>query len=469
MIEPDAVKLAGELDGLPLALATAGAYLDQVAASFADYRRLYEESWLKLQQTSPELNSYEDRALYSTWQLSFDYIKRQNELSIKLLQLWAYFDNQDLWFELLRHSSSDSPEWFSELTEDELSFNQAVRVLCDYGLAEVDKSSEESGVESRGYSMHSCVHSWTIHVLNQEWEAGMAGIAFKCVGSHVPNRAVRKSWVTQRRLIRHAARCWYFVSNGVVNEDGIAWVLGSLGNLYSDQGKLNEAEKMYERALQGKEKVLGAEHTSTLDTVHNLGVLYTDQGKLDEAEKMYKRALQGLEKALGAEHTSTLGTVNNLGILYRNQGKLSEAEEMYERALQGKEKALGAEHTSTLSTVNNLGVLYWKQGKLSEAEKMYERALQGREKALGAEHISTLDTVNNLGILYRNQGKLSEAEKMYERALQGYEKALGPERVKAYIPALNTIQNLALLHKQMGRADEAEDMFSRALYGFETV
>jgi hypothetical protein len=61
-----AVILARKLDGLSLALTTAGAYLDQVATSFADYLRLYERSWLKLQQTTPELESYEDRALYST-------------------------------------------------------------------------------------------------------------------------------------------------------------------------------------------------------------------------------------------------------------------------------------------------------------------------------------------------------------------------------------------------------------------
>jgi hypothetical protein len=44
----------------------------------------------------------------------------------------------------------------------------------------------------------------------------------------------------------------------------------------------------------------GPEHTSTLATVNNLGSLYADQGKLAEAEQMYERALQGYEKALGA-------------------------------------------------------------------------------------------------------------------------------------------------------------------------
>ena len=48
MLDPDAVKLAQELDGLPLALATAGAYLDQSAISFSDYLRIYKASWTRL-------------------------------------------------------------------------------------------------------------------------------------------------------------------------------------------------------------------------------------------------------------------------------------------------------------------------------------------------------------------------------------------------------------------------------------
>jgi len=63
----------------------------------------------------------------------------------------------------------------------------------------------------------------------------------------------------------------------------LAWTYHNFGLLYSDQGKMAEAEEMYMRALRGKEKALGAVHTSTLDTVHNLGNLYSDQGKMAEA------------------------------------------------------------------------------------------------------------------------------------------------------------------------------------------
>jgi tetratricopeptide (TPR) repeat protein len=67
----------------------------------------------------------------------------------------------------------------------------------------------------------------------------------------------------------------------------------------------------------------------TLTIFNNLGVLYRDQDRLEQAEEMYQKALQGRKKVLGAEHTSMLYTVNNLGTLYINQGKLLQAEEMY--------------------------------------------------------------------------------------------------------------------------------------------
>ena len=115
---------------------------------------------------------------------------------------------------------------------------------------------------------------------------------------------------------------------------------------------------------------------------------------------MYQRALQGYKKALGAEHILTLDTVGNLGILYADQGKLAEAEKMYQRALQGKEKALGAEHISTLDTVGNLGLLYCDQGKLAEAEKMYQRTLQGYKKTFGSLHPKRQNLVLRISALH---------------------------------------------------------------------
>ncbi|KAF2101634.1 hypothetical protein NA57DRAFT_35802 [Rhizodiscina lignyota] len=461
--DPDAIVLVKELDGLPLALATAGAYLEHVTTSFSDYLRLYKASWLKLLTTSPQLSSYEDRKLYTTWQITFDRIEQQNAASAKLLKLWAYFDRQDVWFELLRHANSADDEWIQKLTEDELNFNEAVTLLCSFGLVDSDRPlMQQFGPDT--YSVHSCVHSWSVFILNKEWDDSLARLALTCVASEVPGINERDWLLLQRRLLQHATQLDLFIGDGKMDIAGLSWALNNLGTLFSIQGKLAEAEEMYIRAIQDCEDALGPKHKCTLDTVNNLAILYEKQGKLAEVEEMYIRVLQGCkEEALGPKHISTLKTVSNLAVLYSDQGKLAEADEMYMQALQGKEEALGPKHISTLKTVSNLAVLYSDQGKLAEADEMYMQALQGKEEALGPKHTSTLQTVNNLAIHYFDQGKLAEAEEIFIRALQGKEEALGPK----HISTLKTVSNLAVLYESQGKLDEAEKMHVRALQGYE--
>ena len=62
---------------------------------------------------------------------------------------------------------------------------------------------------------------------------------------------------------------------------------------------------------------------------HNIGFLYSDQGKIKEAEEIYLQALARKEKVWGLEYISIFNIVNNLGNLYSNQGKMKEAEDMY--------------------------------------------------------------------------------------------------------------------------------------------
>jgi hypothetical protein len=111
--------------------------------------------------------------------------------------------------------------------------------------------------------MHSCVHSWTKHVVNEGRNTDMAKLVLNCVGLHVPNRNKPQYWVVQQRLVGHANRCQEYLGRGLARQDDDVMMLRAihgLGDLYIDQDKLNEAEKMYQRALQGYEKRLGYEH-----------------------------------------------------------------------------------------------------------------------------------------------------------------------------------------------------------------
>jgi tetratricopeptide (TPR) repeat protein len=395
-VDPNARKLAERLDGHPLALATAGAFLKESSVSFAEYLQQYEAKW-RVIDSMEKLPDYPARTLFTTWNLSFEQIQRENMKAAWLLKFFAYLDNRDIWYDLLRGAGKDreNPRWFIDSVGDKFMFESVMQVLTKYCLVE---TSHETG----SYSLHVCIHDWTLNDLNQEVDVTFYRLALDCLSCHVPasDRGDLSS-EAYTRFTPHGTRLAHSHFMAILNQQRFSQKefakVEPIAELLHRKGQFTATESIQRLLLTSKEQALGPNHSSTLNTVGNLGILYKDQGKLGEAERMYQRALAGYEQALGPDHSSTLNTVGNLGNLYAGQGKLGEAERMYQRALAGYEQALGPDHSSTLSIANNLGILYAGQGKLGEAERMYQRALAGKEQALGPGHSSTLNTVNNLG------------------------------------------------------------------------
>ncbi len=95
---------------------------------------------------------------------------------------------------------------------------------------------------------------------------------------------------------------------------------------------LQQAEPLYRRALDAKERTLGGKHPETLISVSSLASLLQDQGKLDQAEPLLCRALDAREKTLGGEHPDTLQSVNNLASLLQAQGKFDQVSAAFRTA-----------------------------------------------------------------------------------------------------------------------------------------
>ena len=60
----------------------------------------------------------------------------------------------------------------------------------------------------------------------------------------------------------------------------------------------------------------------------NLAVLCEGTGKPAEAESLYLRALDIREKALGPRHQLVVDSLNNLVLFYRGHGKAAEADRL---------------------------------------------------------------------------------------------------------------------------------------------
>jgi tetratricopeptide (TPR) repeat protein len=361
-------ELLGLLDGLPLALAQAASYIRETGLDTASYVRLYKQQWDDLMGSDGEPGSplvdYEQGSVATTWTVSFKAVEAQNKNAANLLRLWAFVDGRDLWHGLLQAAVDGGeqwPGWLCDVAGNEVRYMDAVRLLLRYSMIESRESVQGS------HMMHPVVHRWASHIQDGAGKREVLRLVVMVVGSSVPSSTSKDYWVVQRRLLPHAERCSWWIGEiykaGRSLDDRRAIdAMHMLGLLYADQGRLAEAESMYQRAVEGKEKALGRDHPSTLDTVNNLGILYADQGRLTEAESMYQRALEGCEKALGRDHPSTLDTVNNLGIFYADQGRLAEAESMYQRALSGFRVALGPSHRKTELVMRNLDLLPHAKG-----------------------------------------------------------------------------------------------------------
>lgn len=218
-----------------------------------------------------------------------------------MLQLLAYFDNQEIWYELCRAGLSDQlPGWLRLSLAEQISFDSVMRTLAEYCLVEVRHAS-------RSYSIHSCVHDWTLGELNRTIKPWLYWYAFDCVASSLD----KDDWnslgqVRYNRTSRHGVRLIHgrFRQSNELDGGLSEWLSEAhwIAQMLTQQVQFSAAEQMYLRALAGREKALGPNHLSTLSTVNNLGNLYRDQGKLKEAEQIYMRALAGYEKALGPDH-----------------------------------------------------------------------------------------------------------------------------------------------------------------------
>ena len=409
--ESEAKALVQALECIPLAITHAAAYvrMREPRITISTYLQLFRES--AANQTN--LLSNEDvrdlrrdhsirHAVITTWQISFNQIRKTRSAATDLLALISMFDRQGI------------PEYLLHDNTNRLQFEDAIAPLISFALIRAQ-------VGQQSFEMHSLVQLSTRKWLEQnkqleKWRKESVRIMARAFPS-----GDYKTWTDCQVLLPHSKEVMSFVSS---DEDEVLYRATVASNtawyLYL-RGEYAAAEEISRDALDGREKVLGPEHPYTLTSVSNLGSVLESQGKYQEAEAMHRRDLDGSEKVLGPEHPDTLTSVNNLGLVLESQGKYKEAEAMHRRALEGREKVLGPEHPHTLTSVSNLGSVLESQGKYQEAEAMHRRALEGREKVLGPEHPDTLTSVSNLGSVLESQGKYEEAEAMHRRALEGTE------------------------------------------------
>ena len=124
------------------------------------------------------------------------------------------------------------------------------------------------------------------------------------------------------------------------------------------QGRYAEAIPLVEQALAIQEKVLGAQHVDTIESLNNLAWLYNSVSRYGEAETLLQRLL-ALHRQLG--NRAEEGTIlNNIGEVYRQQGNYTQALDYYQQSLK-IDREVGNRGGEGI-TLNNIGGVYYTQG-----------------------------------------------------------------------------------------------------------
>ena len=223
-----------------------------------------------------------------------------------------------------------------------------------------------------------------------------------------------------------------------------------------------------------KHMELDGEAKDIAAAANQLGLLYSDTGRMAEAEAEYRRAKE-IRERLAAENPGAYlpdlaATCNSLGILYSDTGRMAEAEAECLRA-KGVYEQLAAENPGAYlpdvaMTCNNLGILYKDTDRMAEAEAEYLRA-KGVYEQLAAENPGAYlpdvaMTCYNLGNLYKNTGRMADMEAKYLRAKGVYER-LAEVYPRAYLPRLiNVYSNLTIFYdEEMGDLERAIPMLEK--------
>jgi TonB family protein len=212
--------------------------------------------------------------------------------------------------------------------------------------------------------------------------------------------------------------------------------------------------------LQQNESSRGAPVSPELEEARRLSeqvVSLHYQGRFDEALPLARRALEIREKQLGAEHELVGHALKNVASLYFAKKQYAVAAKLYQRTLSVYEKVFGSNHIRTADILDNLGWSSYGDGDTGKAERCLQRALMIREAALGPESSGVGEALYVLGQFYQKLGKAGKAVELYKRAIPIREKALGPDD-SAFRELL---EKCSCALTQLGRNQEAEEMRAR--------
>lgn len=312
----EATNIVIALDGFPLALDQAGAYIEETDCSFRDYLQTYQEHHQALlARRGRQETDYPD-SVATTWSLSFERIAQRDPAAAELLHLCAFLAPDAIPEELFIEGAVCWPAVLQQAVIDRFSFNHILEVLLRFSL--IARRAEEHVL-----SLHRLVQvvlQDTMELAKQQQWAERVVRAVHQVFPHDPKENVA-SWPQCLRYLEQAQACDRWIQQYHLFMSEAAELLGRVAAYLNEHASYALAEPLYQRALAIWEQQASQENPHLATALHGLAKLYQSQGKYVQAEPLYQQAISVREHLSGPDHAGLASPLTGLANLYFDQGK----------------------------------------------------------------------------------------------------------------------------------------------------
>src|SRR6266702_608813 len=127
-------EISQAMDGLPLALDQAGAYIEETGYGLSDYLKLYKTRQAELLQRRGKLTSDHPDSVGTTWSLAFEKVQQANTAAADLLRLCAFLDPNIIQEEIITKGASVLGSVLQRVAADPIKLNDAIGTLLSYSL-----------------------------------------------------------------------------------------------------------------------------------------------------------------------------------------------------------------------------------------------------------------------------------------------------------------------------------------------
>jgi tetratricopeptide (TPR) repeat protein/DNA-binding CsgD family transcriptional regulator len=508
-----ATTLVKTLGFLPLAVAQAGAYIQQNNISIAEYLTLYQKHEQELLSEPTMPLGVDSLPAAVTWDISLQAINQGSRiidnvsLPIELLTVCAYLAPEKISRSLLltwlkvAHPKIKSPL---------LKLNTSLAKLRQYSMIH-DDSNEKITVHRLVQTIMRYKHSNVKNCLSLGFptqNVAWYDILLKAIHGEISNN--NDSTMKQRdlfphltSLLQHYENLWpkhvsqflgkalydlgltlnyalYEPKNSIPylerallifkqhyskDQLQIAKILNDLGNVYGTLGEHKQKCLLLQQSLAIKKTIYGDNHVEYIKTVNDLAKAYFYLGAYSEVRQLLEERIKKWKYYYNNEYGEYAKSLNTLASTYGDLGEYEYELDLLKKSLDLHKQYYGDKNEGYAKILNSLACTYGFFGNYQKKYELLKQALAIYEFHYSTKYIEYVRVLCNLGEAYGELGDYVQQRNILENQVLPFNKKHYGVQHGMYAVSLlflaNAYGNLGYYSKKIALLEEALEIFKK--------